>query len=80
MNARRIIPVRPHEHLDVKRLFIKYASWIYGLSAALLFCGVVVCIVGSHFYFGLCIAIVGFGLGAVADAIVPRVLRRRDKD
>jgi hypothetical protein len=70
----------PREHVGVKRLFIKYASWIYRLSAALLFCGVVICIVGWHFYFGVCVAIVGFGLGVVTDAIVPRVVRRKDKD
>ena len=63
----------------MKRLFIKYAGWIYGLSAALLFCGVVICI-GWHFYFGVCVVIVGLGLGVVADAIAPRVVRRMDKD
>ena len=49
----------------MKQLFVKYASWFYGLSAALLFVGVVICIVGWHFYLGVCVAVVGFGLGPI---------------
>ena len=53
----------------MKQLFIKHAKWCYGLSAALLLCGAVMCILGEHEDLGTWVAIAGIGLAInVADA------------
>jgi hypothetical protein len=59
----------------MKQLFRKYASWFYGLSAALLFCGAVIWIIGWHRYLGVGLVILGVGLAVATDAIVPPTIR-----